>query len=163
MGILKADGTPYSPDPVIDPVIEAGKASWSDLSYLHECYHNFMAAIQVGAPKDYRYDGPEAYLLAGKPKWNESDVFDSWCVDQAAMIMWRLQSLEEKKLQNRPSDSTLIHLIDDVKDPDPFLGKNMTSEDYDIYEFMLRKGLEALVRYQRGTYTLSQVTNHRDR
>ena len=140
-----------------DPVVAAGKNRWSDLGYLLECYHNFLAAIQSKAKKDYQYENELAFVLAGSPVWSISDSFGDWCKDMEETTVWRLQSLEEKKLQNRPSDVVLLKVFDKIDNPDPYLGKNMSSEDYEIYEFILRKSAEALTRFRRGDYTLEQI------
>ena len=140
-----------------DPVTEAGKKNWSDLDYLHECYLNFMQAIRSRAKKDYQYADELAFVMAGSPVWTVMDSFGDWCKDQEEHLVWRLQSLEEKKLQNRPSDSVVIRILDKIENPDPYLGKNMTSEDYEIYEFILRKSREALGRFRAGMYTIDQV------
>ena len=153
------DGKEISTTP-LDPVTEAGRRNWSDITYLHECYQNFAAALQVGASKDYQYKDNLAYVLAGSPVWSSSDSFGDWCRDQEEHLVWRLQSLEEKKLQNRPSDSILLSVMDKVQDPDPYLGKHMTSEDYEIYEWVLRKSQEALRLFKQGSYTIDQVLTH---
>lgn len=158
--ILKPDGTPAHPQ--ADPVLEAAKHTWSDLSYLNECHNNFLQAVQSAAPKDYRYNSPAEYAAAGSPKWSVHDSFDGWCRDQEEHLAWRLHSLDEKRKQNRPSDSQLIHVVDSIDHASPFLGKEMSGEDSEIFEFMLRKSSEALHKYRTRLYTLEQILSAGD-
>ena len=153
-------GTDGNVHRVADPVFEAAKRNWNDLHYLAECYHNFLKAVQMNAPKDYQYADATEWLRAGRPCWRENDTFTAWCVDQMAMLDYRLDELERKFKGRIPSDRNLIHMLDKVDNPHPMLGHQLTIEDYEIMEWMLRKAKETLHKHRQGAYNFQQIVNY---
>lgn len=165
-GLIAPDGTPVTVDEttgnvvrVPDPTIEAAKRSWSDLGYLAECFSNFLMAIQKGIPKDYHYKDKLDWVSAGAPRWCDKDVFESWLKDQEAMLEWRLVELEQKFGSGKPADLQLIKMLDggELSDSAPFLGRRISAEHREIYEWILRKSQEAIKKYKLGAYCLNDV------
>lgn len=145
-----------------DPVLEAARRNWNDLSYLYECYENFLKAVQMAASKDYQYKDTLDWVAAGAPRWNQSDTFMAWVIDQQAMVEYRLKELKQRFEQKTPSDKNLIKLIDSgsIDDPHPYLGKEINIEEQEILEWLLRKSLEALIKFRSGQYEYSEVVRH---
>ncbi len=148
-----------------DPLMVAARKNWNSLQYLHECHFNFLMAIQVGAPKDYQYDDHLKWTLAGAPKWTVKDVFEEWVRDQLEMLEVRLAELKSKMERGTPTDQHLIKLLEsgDIDSPHPFAGHQINQEDYEVYEFILRKSVETLHLYQNGAYTLDEIIRYGER
>lgn len=146
----------------LDPIMAAARRNWDELGYLFECYHNFLKAVQLGASKDYQYKSPLEYELAGKPKWNQHDSFADWCHDQETMLQYRLDELKRKYLGQIPSDANLIHVIEkgQVEDPHPYLGHRLDIEEYEIYEWILRKSIEAIANLKKGLHNLRDIVSY---
>lgn len=145
-----------------DPVMEAGKRQWGDMAYLHECFQNFFTAVQHQSPKDYQYDDQKAWVMAGMPCWNEKSIFEEWARDTEEHLGWRLEELKEKFDTQRPSDIQLRPMLEagNVDNPHPFVGHTLTREDYEIYEWTLRKSLEAIRKYRKGEVALRDVMSY---
>lgn len=147
-----------------DPVLEAAKREWSDLSYLGECYNNFLVAVQIGAKKDYQYNSPQEYEAAGRPRWDENSSFMEWCRDQEEHLAFRIEELAKKYKGEIPADRHLTNMLwrGEIDNPSPYLGKVLGVLDYEIYEWILRKGREALQRFRTGTVSMVEVRRYAD-
>ncbi len=142
-----------------DPVAEAVKRNWSDIGFLYECLENFLKAIQLKAKKDYHYKGKDEFVKAGSPVWNDKDSFFEWMKDVEDQLQFRLDELICKHQQYYVSDKQLLHLLDEgvIENPHPYLAKNMTTEDFEMFEFILRKSIEATEKFRKGKYTIDDV------
>lgn len=154
-------GTPENAN-VRDPLRDAVQTEWSDLSYLHELFHLFAAAIQQGVKKDYQYPSDLDFIKAGSPTWGEGDTFEDWCSDTETMLTWRMAELKAKVEQSRPSDKQFMNLLEsgEMNPANKFIGRTLDNEDEETYEFILRKSMEAVIRYRKGQYTLQQVMTY---
>lgn len=142
-----------------DPVAEAVKRNWTDITFLYECLENFLKAIQLKAKKDYHYNDQAAFEKAGSPIWTEKDSFFAWMKDVEDQLQFRLSELIQKHDQKAHSDKQLLHLLDGgaIEQVHPFLAKQMTFEDFEMFEFILRKSIEAVEKFRKGTYTMDDV------
>lgn len=165
--IVKPNGNPFvvngdgkiADAPEVDPVMVAARANWDNKAYLRECYQNFLRAVQMGVPKDYHYNSELEWITAGCPRWSVGDSFVMWVKDQLYQLHWRLDELKAKRAENRPSDRHLIHLLDSgtLSPSTRFVGYQINQEDYEVYEWILRKSLEALESFKKGDIKLEQL------
>lgn len=148
-----------------DPVAEAVKRNWTDIGFLYECLENFLKAIQLKAKKDYHYKDQAAFVQAGSPVWNKNDSFFAWMRDVEDQLQFRLDELRRKHQQKAHSDKQLLHLLDEgvVEQAHPYLAKQMTFEDFEMFEFILRKSIEATEKFRKGTYTMDDVRRGQSR
>ena len=142
-----------------DLVAEAVKKNWSDIGFLYECLENFLKAIQLKAKKDYHYSNVAEFVAAGSPVWNKKDSFYRWMADVDDQLQFRLDELIRKHQQHSISDKQLLHLLDDgsIENKHPYLAKTMTTEDFEMFEFILRKSIEATKKFREGKYTMDDV------
>ena len=148
-----------------DPVVEAVKKNWSDIGFLYECLENFLKAIQLKAKKDYHYKDTEEFILAGSPVWNKKDSFYAWMSDVGDQLQFRLDELIRKHQQHSISDKQLLHLLGEgaIDNPHPYLAKQMTTEDFEMFEFIVRKSIETTEKFRQGVYTMDDVRRGQSR
>ncbi len=142
-----------------DPVAEAVKRNWTDIGFLYECLENFLKAMQLKAKKDYHYKSEDAFIQAGSPVWNKNDSFFAWMKDIEDQLEFRLAELVSKHEQRAHSDKQLLHLLDEgaIEQAHPFLARQMMTDDFEMFEFILRKSIEATEKFRKGIYTMDDV------
>jgi len=146
----------------VDPLLRAAAQKWDDLAYLFELHENFLAAIQKGQGKELLYKTERDFILAGSPKWSQSDTFDSWVSASLRELDFRLEELKVKLTKGTPANSNIISLLEsgEMKDVQPLVGHELDMTDAEIYVYIIRKSQEAIKLYRSGAYTLKDVVRY---
>lgn len=131
-------------------------AKWDDQDLLQEHFNKFLSAIQQGATKEYQYNSELEFMRAGSPIWNEHSTFDEWMRDTELMYEFRLKELKQRKEDSTKSFPHIIKLINQAKDAGQVsgmpegIGEELKPEDYEIFEFIIRKSLEVVRNFRHG-------------
>ena len=145
--------TPNKKPHIYSKIRELAEKEWDDQKYLEEQYETFLSAVDKGAEKDYQYKDEKEFLLAGSPKWGVNSVFEEWMRDSKVMLEFRLHELKIRKDDSSKSIPHLIGLIREAQNDGQAdlvvdgIGEKMKPEDYEAFEFIVRKSLETTKKF----------------
>lgn len=127
------------------------KAYFKEFSYqryIDELFEDYLYSVQVGRPK---WDG-SGY-------WSIEDSFEDYVRADIESGRARLKELEEKKKTRLPSFLGIRPLEQEGILETPFkISEEVTMEDLDFYELLLKKGEEACKLYLQGVLKVSDLT-----
>jgi hypothetical protein len=123
------------------------KTTDDDIFFLDECYENMLTAIQQRQQKVFSNE-----------VWGPESTFDDWLGEAKRMLFARLGELEVKYRQKLIRQKGLTKFLEkgQMINAHPIAGTAMSIEDYEAYQEIIHKGLEAIEAYQAGLIKLTQ-------
>lgn len=135
------------------------KGRWSgekaDQTFLDQCYEQFLEAVQMHAQH------PEGFVktVGATTLWDEKSTFDEWLAQCEKVLKDRLEEIDWKLRTGSKTMPGIIQVVDKGFEPaHPAIGESMKKEDYEAYNWMLRKSLEAIKNFRSGKVRLSEVS-----
>jgi len=105
----------------------------TDIAIINELYDEYMKCLQMGTER-----------LFGEGKWDENTSFEEFLRESLIMLEHRLEEIKWKKQTKFPSYPGLVELLPDIKDVPSGVGEPLSIEDYDFYEMLIKKTMEAI-------------------
>ena len=143
-----------------DHIRKVTEVGWDDQAYLQEQYNLFLSAVQAGSDKDYRYNSNLEFVTHGSPKWGEDDTFEDWLRDTETMTKFRMHELQQRKINSSKSVPHMVGLIREAQEAGQAdmavsgIGSEMSTADYELFDFILRKSLETIILFKDGKIKL---------
>lgn len=150
---------------IYDNIRERVKADWNERVFINQQFDLFLHAVQQEVTKEYQYDSELAFIQAGSPRWNEESSFDEWMDDVRQMYEFRLRELKQRKEDSSKSFPHIIKLVREAQEAGQAqgmmkgIGEQMKPEDYEVFEFIIRKSLEAVRKYRKGLLNVTPPEN----
>lgn len=104
---------------------------------IEELYTDFVDVILHRASK-----APFA-----KGVWDEFSTFQEWLEHNKKMALYRLEQLEEERKEKPTNYPGVVPFLPDMNDVSPGVGGQISFEDAEFYNEILRKTIEVLNKY----------------
>ncbi len=134
--------------------LNEAKDTFDDAEFIRMKHHEFLQAVQQQDPKAHPYVDEADWVAHGSPIWNEASTFDEWLdACKGEIVIHRIEELQKKRKGGEELSAfqkSIAEFADEMKFEDELEMMKFDKIYYDVMEFLVNKGKEAIDRYNKG-------------